>query len=166
VIDNGTKLARLLLADDHAAMLGQTIRHLEGEFEIVGTVSTGLDLVRVASQLDPDVMVLDITMPGLDGIQSAVQLHQAGCRAKLVFLSVHEDPDYLRAALEAGGAAYVTKTRLASDLIPAIHAVLAGQSFVSPTFAEGDELSTKQRHDHFRPRKTQAQPNQTKDKHI
>jgi DNA-binding NarL/FixJ family response regulator len=143
VTDNGTKLARLLLADDHAAMLGQTVRHLAGEFEIVGTVNTGLDLVKEAWHLNPDVVVLDITMPGLDGIQAAVKLRQAGCRAKLVFLSVHEDPDYLRAAMEAGGAAYVTKTRLASDLIPAIRAALAGQCFVSPNLPQGEQPAIK-----------------------
>jgi DNA-binding NarL/FixJ family response regulator len=127
-----TKLARLLLADDHAAILAQTISLLAGEFEIVGTVGNGLDLIKSAAQLDPDVVVLDITMPGLDGIEVARRLKHAGCRAKLVFLTVHEDPDYARAALDAGGTAYVAKARLASDLIPAIHGALAEECFVSP----------------------------------
>jgi DNA-binding NarL/FixJ family response regulator len=132
-MDTIAKLARLLLADDHAAMLGKSVHLLEGEFEIVGTVSNGLDLIQVASRLDPDVVVLDITMPGLDGIEAACRLQHAGCRAKLVFLTVHEDPDYVRAAMDAGGAAYVAKPRLASDLIPAVHAALDGQRFISPT---------------------------------
>ena len=132
-MDTVAKLARLLLADDHAAMLGKTARLLEGEFEIVGTVGNGLDLIQAASRLDPDVVVLDITMPGLDGIEAARRLQHAGCRAKLVFLTVHEDLDYVRAAMDAGGAAYVLKARLALDLIPAIHAALDGQSFISPT---------------------------------
>jgi DNA-binding NarL/FixJ family response regulator len=127
------KLARLLLADDHAAMLGKTVRLLEGEFAIAGTVGNGLDLIQAAARLDPDVVVLDITMPGLDGIEAARRLQHAGCRAKLVFLTVHEDPDYVRAAMDAGGTAYVAKPRLASDLILAIHAALDGQSFISPT---------------------------------
>ena len=131
------KLARLLLADDHSAMLGEILRRLEGEFEIAGTVANGLDLIEAAARLDPDVVVLDITMPGLDGIEAARRLRRAGCRAKLVFLTVHEDPDYVRAGLDAGGAAYVTKARLASDLIPAIEAALTGQHFVSPTLYPG-----------------------------
>ena len=133
------KLARLLLADDHAAMLGKTVRLLEGEFAIVGTVGNGLDLLEAALRLDPDVVVLDITMPGLDGIQAARRLRRAGCRAKLVFLTVHEDPDYVRAALDAGGTAYVVKARLVSDLIPAISAALSGERFISPTVQLGDQ---------------------------
>ena len=134
------KLARLLLADDHAAMLAQTMRLLEGEFEIVGTVGNGLDVLAAAAGLNPDVVVLDITMPGADGIETARRLQQSGCRAKLVFLTVHDDADYVIAALDAGGAAYVAKARLASDLIPALHAVLAGQRFVSPTLPRGERL--------------------------
>ncbi len=108
---------------------------LAGEFEIVGSVGNGLDLVDATVQLDPDVVVLDITMPGLDGIKAASRLKQFGCRAKLVFLTVHEDLDYVRAALQSGGAAYVLKARLASDLIVAIHEALEGRCFVSPTLA-------------------------------
>src|ERR1035441_7322113 len=137
-MDTVAKLARLLLADDHAAMLGKSVRLLEGEFEIVGTVANGLDLLVTAARLDPDVVVLDITMPGLDGIEAARRLQRAGCRAKLVFLTVHDDPDYVRAAMDAGGAAYVAKPRLASDLIPAVHAALEGRRFVSPTLHPGE----------------------------
>jgi DNA-binding NarL/FixJ family response regulator len=139
-MDTVAKLARLLLADDHAAMLGKSVHLLEGEFEIVGTVGNGLDLLVAAARLDPDVVVLDITMPGLDGIQAARRLQHAGCRAKLVFLTVHEDPDYVQAAMDAGGAAYVAKPRLASDLIPAVHAALEGRRFVSPTLHLRDML--------------------------
>jgi DNA-binding NarL/FixJ family response regulator len=138
-MDNVVKLARVLLADDHSAILAHTGRLLGGEFEIVGTVGNGLDLIEAASRLDPDVVVLDITMPGLDGIEAARRLLDAGCRAKLVFFTVHEDPDYVRAGMDAGGAAYVAKARLASDLIPAIHAALAGLFFVSPTLHLGDK---------------------------
>ncbi len=127
------KVARVLMADDHAEIMTQTGNVLSGEFEIVGSVSNGVDLIKAAAQLDPDVVVLDITMPGLDGIEAARRLKRSGCRAKLVFLTVHEDPDYVRAALQSGGAAYVIKARLASDLITAIHEALADHRFVSPT---------------------------------
>jgi DNA-binding NarL/FixJ family response regulator len=130
-----TKLVRVLLADDHAAILAQITSLLAGELKIVGFVGNGLDLVTAAARLDPDVVVLDITMPGLDGIEAARQLRRAGCRAKLVFLTVHEDADYVHTALLAGGAAYVVKSRLASDLVTAIHEALAEHPFVSPTIS-------------------------------
>ena len=134
------KRLRLLLADDHPALLEQIARLLAGEFEIVRAVSNGLDLLDAAARLNPDVIVLDITMPGLDGIEAARRLRQAGSRAKLVFLTVHDDPDYVRAALEAGGAGYVVKARLAKDLLPALHAVQAGQRFVSSAASPSHEV--------------------------
>ena len=138
------KIGRVLLADDHVPILAQTMNLLADEFEIVGSVGNGLDLNEaVAARLDPDVVVLDITMPGCDGIEAARQLKRAGSRAQLVFLTVHEDPDYVRAALEAGGVAYVSKARLASDLIPAIHAAMAGQRFVSPNLRYGRQAMTQ-----------------------
>ncbi len=133
------KFARVLLADDHAEMLRQTGSVLAGEFEIVGSVVNGVDLIMAAAQLDPDVVVLDITMPGLDGIEAARQLKRSGCRAKLIFLTVHEDSDYVLAALRAGGAAYVTKARLATDLVTAVREALAEHRFVSPTILVEEE---------------------------
>ena len=129
------QLARVLLADDHAAMLAQAVNRLAGMFEVVGSVGNGLDLLQAAARLKPDVVVLDITMPDMDGIEVARQLRKAGSRAKLIFLTVHNDPDYVQAALQAGGIAYVVKSRLASDLVKAIHEALAGRSFVSPTIS-------------------------------
>ncbi len=139
------KLARVLLADDHAEILTQIANVLADEFEIVGSVANGADLIKAAVQFDPDVIVLDITMPGLDGIEAARRLKHSGCRAKLVFLTVHEDPDYVRTALQSGGAAYVIKARLASDLITAIHETLAGHRFVSPTIVSSPTDQTKDR---------------------
>lgn len=128
----GAKIPRALLADDHPEVLKQVANAISGEFEVVGAVANGLDLIAAAARLDPDVVVLDITMPGVDGIEAARQLQRAGCRAKLVFLSVHEDPDYVRAAFDAGGTAYVAKAQLASHLVTAIQEALAGRRFVSP----------------------------------
>lgn len=134
------KLLRVLLADDHAPMLTQTVRLLDGDYEIVGQVANGLHLIEAAARLDPDVVVLDITMPGVDGIEAARRLKIAGCRAKLVFLTVHDDRDYVGAASDAGGDAYVVKARLATDLRPAIQAALAGERFVSPSENLGDDF--------------------------
>jgi len=120
-------IARVLLADDHAEILARVADVIAGEFEIVASVANGLDLIAAAARLDPDVVVLDITMPGINGIEAARQLRRAGCRAKVVFLSVHEDPDYVRAAMDAGGAGYVAKAQLVSHLVPAIRQALARQ---------------------------------------
>ena len=124
---------RVLLADDHEAMLARTAEALTGECLVVGKVRDGHELLAQAERLHPDVIVLDITMPRLDGIEAARQLRRSHPDARLVFLTVHEDADYARAALDAGGLGYVVKSRLASDLLPAIRAALADRSFISPT---------------------------------
>jgi len=124
---------RILLADDHPALLAETARLLGQDHEVVGTVANGLDLLEAAGRLDPDLIVLDISMPGLDGFQAARRLKQAGCRCKLVFLTVWEDADFAREAMASGAEGYVVKSRLASDLIPAITEALAEHHFVSPT---------------------------------
>ena len=113
-------------------MLALTADALAGEYLVVGSVSDGRELLAEAERLHPDVIVLDITMPQLDGIEAARQLRSSHQSARLVFLTIHEDADYARAALDAGGLGYVVKTRLASDLLPAIRAALADQTFVSP----------------------------------
>ena len=122
----------MLLADGHQATLALTAQALAGECLVVGRVGDGCELLTEAERLHPDVIVLDITMPRLDGIEAARQLRRSQGPARIVFITVHEDADYARAALDAGGLGYVVKTRLASDLLPAIRAALADQSFVSP----------------------------------
>jgi DNA-binding NarL/FixJ family response regulator len=124
---------RVLLADDQPPMLAQVARVLGGTYEIVGTVGDGLSLLEAAARLDPDVIVSDITMPCIDGFGAARSLKRAGRRSRLVFLTVHEDPEYAREALSLGGDAYVVKSRLVSDLSSAIQEALAGRTFVSPT---------------------------------
>ena len=128
-----TERPRVLLADDHPAMLALTAAALAGECLVVGTVGNGCELLAEAERLHPDLIVLDITMPGLDGIEAARQLRRLHRPARLVFLTVHEDADFARAALDAGGLGYVVKGRLASDLLPAIRAALADRRFISPT---------------------------------
>jgi DNA-binding NarL/FixJ family response regulator len=113
-------------------MVALTSDALADECLVVGSVGDGRDLLSEAERLHPDVIVLDITMPGLDGIEAARQLRRLERPARLVFLTVHEDADYARAALDAGGLGFVVKSRLASDLLPAIRAALADESFISP----------------------------------
>jgi DNA-binding NarL/FixJ family response regulator len=124
---------RVLLADNHSAMLALTAAALAAECFVVGSVGDGRALLPEAERLHPDVIVLDITMPRLDGIEAARQLRRSHQPARLVFLTVHEDADFARAALDAGGLGYVVKGRLASDLLPAIRAALADRRFISPT---------------------------------
>ncbi|HEX9167291.1 MAG TPA: response regulator transcription factor [Gemmatimonadales bacterium] len=129
--------ASILLADDHPAALAQAAHVLGDRYEIVGTAANGLELLAAAERLAPDVIVLDIAMPGLDGLEAARRLIRDGCRSRLVFLTVWADPDYLREALEIGAAGYVVKSHLASDLVPAVAAALAGKRFVSPGIPDG-----------------------------
>ena len=124
--------ARVLLADDHEDFLAAAARLLEPEFEVVKTVGDGRALIDEAAGLEPDVLVLDISMPVVNGIEAARQLKAARSPARIVFLTVHRDPDYVQAALAAGGLGYVVKCRLASDLLLALREALAGRSFVSP----------------------------------
>jgi DNA-binding NarL/FixJ family response regulator len=121
------------LADDHPPVLAMATSALENECQIVGAVSNGRSLLTEAVRLDPDAIVLDITMPQLDGLAAARALRLTHSRAQLVFLTVHDDPDFARAAFDAGALGYVVKPRLASDLLPAVRAVLAGRRFLSPT---------------------------------
>jgi DNA-binding NarL/FixJ family response regulator len=125
--------ARVLLADDHEEFLAMEARLLEVEFEVVTTARGGREALDKAAEFRPDALVLDVSMPGLSGIETARQLRATGSLAKVVFLTVHGDPDCIRAALATGAAAYVVKSRLASDLIPALREALAGRSFVSPS---------------------------------
>lgn len=127
------KSPRVLLADDHPAMLALAASTLESECEVVGAVADGAALCAAAARLDPDVIVLDITMPQLDGLEAAHALRRTYPRTRLVFLTVHEDADFARAAFAAGALGYVVKSRLASDLLPAVRAAVAGKRFLSPT---------------------------------
>ena len=125
--------ARILLADDHKEIRDRAIRLLEPEFEVVGTVADGNALVKASAQMKPDVCVIDISMPQLNGIEAAIVLRESGSKAKIVFLTVNEDSDFVRAALKTGALGYVVKSRMASDLCSAINGAISGQLFVSPS---------------------------------
>jgi len=122
---------RVLLADDHEAMVEQVRSILSKDFEVVGAVGNGRDAVAEVQRLDPDVLVIDISMPVLNGLQTAAQLMSKKCRTRIVFLTVHDDQDYVDAAFAAGASGYVTKSRVMTDLVPAIREALSGQTYVS-----------------------------------
>lgn len=124
--------ARILLADDHAEMRN-TIEHLLVlDFDVVGVSASGDELLKAELETHPDVCVVDISMPKVSGIQAADQLKSRGSQAKVIFLTVHEDPDLLQAALDTGALGYVLKSRAVSDLSRAVRSVLRGELFISP----------------------------------
>jgi len=105
---------------------------LEPTYDVVGCVEDGQSLVQAAGKLQPDVIVTDISMPKLNGIEAADRLRESGSSSKIVFLTVHADPDFALAALKTGALAYVLKFRINTDLLVAIGEALAGHVFVSP----------------------------------
>ncbi len=128
---------RIVLADDHT-MLAEGLRGiLEPEFELLRTVADGHELIAAVKELDPDVVVVDISMPNLNGINAVEELRRTGSRSKVVFLTMHQDVTYAKRALEAGGAGFVLKHSAASELVAAIRASLRGEVYVTPSIREG-----------------------------
>jgi DNA-binding NarL/FixJ family response regulator len=126
-------MIRLLVAEDHAAMRAKVVGTLETEYSVVGAVSDGQEMLEAESRFKPDVVILDISMPILNGLQAASRLKARDSKAKIVFLTVHEEPAFLQAALAAGALGYVIKSRLASDLLLAVREVVANRRFISPS---------------------------------
>ena len=122
---------RILLADNHKGMREQVERLLWRDAEILGVFEDGQSLVTAAVKLNPDLCVLDISMPILNGLEAAHRLIGLGLTSKIIFLTVHEDSDFLQAALRAGASGYVLKRCLATDLSEAVKQVLAGEVFIS-----------------------------------
>ena len=124
---------RILLADDQAEMLLTLVEMLEGEFQIVGIAENGMRVLELTPRLAPEIVVLDISMPVLNGFETALRLKERCSAARVVFLTAHEDPDLVEAGMSAGAIGYVVKSRLATDLVPALWQALAGKTFVSPS---------------------------------
>jgi len=104
--------------------------------EVVGSVPDGQSLFVAATHLKPDVIVTDISMPILNGIEASRQLSESGCAAKIIFLTVHFDADFVQTCLATGAVGYVVKSQITNDLIPAIQEALGGRIFVSPPFSD------------------------------
>ena len=124
--------ARVLLADDHSLVLEGIRTLIESRYEIAGVVDNGDALVREAARTRPDLVVLDVSMPILNGIDAARAIRKEQPQVKLVFISMHASAVYVRKAIEAGGCAYVSKSDAAEELLTAIEQALMGRTYFSP----------------------------------
>lgn len=122
---------RLVLADDYQGVIDKVRQTLDDHFEVIDAVGDGEQAIDAVWLLRPDVLVIDISMPVLDGLEAARRLQVLNCQTKIVFLTVHADHDFVEAALAAGASGYVLKALLTKDLVPAIYAAVAGSTFVS-----------------------------------
>ena len=127
----------ILLADDHT-MIAEAFRNLlEPQYEVVGTVADGRSLLEAAPKLKPDVIVLDIGMPLLNGLAAGQQLKQILPKSKIIYVTMNDDPDLASEALRTGGSAYLLKSSAASELLRSIHEVLRGGIYVTPKIKKG-----------------------------
>jgi DNA-binding NarL/FixJ family response regulator len=124
--------ARVLLADDHPAVVKDLCAVLQPEFDVIATVENGMDLLAKVDALSPDVIVTDITMPGLDGIAAASEILRKNPAARIVFVTVHDEAEMVKKSLAIGVLGYVLKLTAGEDLVPAIHAALRGERHISP----------------------------------
>jgi DNA-binding NarL/FixJ family response regulator len=137
------KRVRILVAEDHELMRDTVVRLLKQDFDVVDAVANGKALLEAAARLNPDVCVLDISMPLLNGIDAAMHLKHSHSSAKVIFLTIHNDSDSVSAGFRSGAEGYVFKIRMAADLVVAVRAVLAGRKFLSQnTLKTGETRST------------------------
>jgi DNA-binding NarL/FixJ family response regulator len=127
---------RVLLADDHSLVLEGFRRILADQCDLVGMVEDGRALLEAARQAEPDIVILDVSMPLLNGIDAATQLKKLQPSIKLIFVTMHADADYVRSAFEAGASGYLLKRSAVDELEQAIRAVWAGHSYITPLIAK------------------------------
>jgi DNA-binding NarL/FixJ family response regulator len=123
---------RVLIGDDHVVVLEGLRRILQEHFEVVGTATDGRELVEAVKRLEPDVVLTDISMPMLNGIEATRQIHSALPKTKIIMLTQNVDRDYARAAFEAGAGGYVAKQSAVTELVDAVRHVVAGDYYISP----------------------------------
>jgi DNA-binding NarL/FixJ family response regulator len=128
---------RVLLADDHQMLVDALKRILEPRCEVVGTVSDGRELLKAAPRLQPEIVVLDIAMPQLNGLDAARHLRPVMPKLKFIFMTMNEDPDLVGEAFRSGASAFLLKQAAAFELMLAIEKVVKGGSYVTPSAAEG-----------------------------
>jgi DNA-binding NarL/FixJ family response regulator len=134
--------ARVLVADDHQLLLDRVVSILDCEFSVVGTVRDGMTLIDAEAELTPDVLVIDISMPGMSGLEAAACIRRRGSHAVVVCLTAHHEPEVIEAAWRAGALGYVSKTSLAHDLVPAVRAALDGRRFLSESAAHPSQQAS------------------------
>jgi len=122
--------ARVVVVDDHPDVLKAAAAILDRKYDVVGTATSGAGAVELSLRLDPDVIVLDVAMPGLDGFQAAAQIRKAGSNARIVFLSNYAGAEYVLASISQGASAFVAKPRLERDLLAAVDHAQAGRMFI------------------------------------
>lgn len=132
---------RVMLADDHTILVEAFRRLLEPHFEVVGTASDGRALLETARQLNPDVIVVDIGMPLMNGLEAGLRLKEQMPAVKLIFLTMKEDPALAMEAMRSGASGYLLKSSAAAELIRAIQMVVKGRTYVTPQIARGMEKS-------------------------
>jgi DNA-binding NarL/FixJ family response regulator len=135
------KLPRVILADDHKILLEAFRKLLETQYEVVATVSDGRALLTAAATLKPDVILLDIGMPLLNGLEAARQLKHKLPTVRLIFLTMQEDPELAVEAMRAGASGYLLKTSASSELLHAMQEALKGKTYVTPRISQGMEQS-------------------------
>lgn len=140
---SASRRARVLLADDHLMVAEALKSLLAAEFDLVGVVEDGLAMVEAANRLRPDVIVADLTMPHLNGIDAMARLRHDGNRTPVVFLTMHRDVRFARRALEAGAAGFVLKHSAPAELVAALRAALKGKTYLTPQLA-GEVLASMQ----------------------
>jgi DNA-binding NarL/FixJ family response regulator len=144
-----TSRPRVLLADDHILVLEGLSRLLQKDFDLVGTATSGTEVLDMAADLQPDVVLMDISMPGMNGIDAARQLRERAPNTKVIALTMHNSPTYVRESLKAGMAGYVLKQSAASELSSAVQTVMRNERYITPalsdpnkTGAEADDVLT------------------------
>lgn len=136
---------RILLADDFPPFLEQTDKLLRNDYEIVGFAQDGGEALNLCLALSPDILLLDLAMPVLCGLEVAARLKELGCASKIIFVTGQEDHDFAETAFSLGASGYVLKCRIAIDLLPAIDAALKGSTFTSPFPAHVAAISPERR---------------------
>lgn len=128
---------KILLADDHTILRTGLVHMLEKHFDVVGQASTGEEAISLALHLKPDVIIMDVNMPDLDGIEATKQIRKKNPVIKVLMLTMYSDKAFLKAALEAGASGYVLKKAADTELITAVNTIIKGESYIYPTLVQG-----------------------------
>jgi DNA-binding NarL/FixJ family response regulator len=130
------RLERVVLADDHTLVLEAFCNLLSPEVDIVGTAADGRELIKIVRKLEPDIVVTDISMPNLNGVDACIKLLKLAPDTKIIFLTVLNDPDVVAEVIRAGAKGYLLKSSASSELLQAIKAVAAGRTYITPLVTE------------------------------